>query len=55
MRMDAHSRRWYQQECRYRLRSLQGNAFQDFFAHLMEIAHPGDFQRIRPYGSEGDH
>jgi hypothetical protein len=32
----------------------RGTAFQDFFAELMEAAHPGDFERVRPYGNQGD-
>jgi hypothetical protein len=32
----------------------RGTEFQDFFADLMEAAHPGDFERVRPYGSKGD-
>ncbi len=32
----------------------RGTAFQDFFADVMEAAHPGDFERVRPYGNKGD-
>lgn len=52
--MDELSRSWYQTKCRLELRSQQGNAFQDFFASVMELAYPSDFQRIRPYGNQGD-
>lgn len=52
--MDELSRRWFLHECRDRLRNAQGTAFQDLFADLMEQAFPGDFQRIRPYGNQGD-
>jgi hypothetical protein len=31
-----------------------GAAFQGFFCDIMDKAHPGDFQRVRPYGREGD-
>jgi hypothetical protein len=48
------SRIWFRTECRDRLRSGQGTAFQDLFADLMELAYPRDFQRIRPYGNQGD-
>lgn len=52
--MDDTSRIWYQQQCELQLRRQQGNAFQDFFSAVMELAHPRDFQRIRPYGNRGD-
>ena len=32
----------------------QGTAFQDFFADVMDAAHPDDFERVRPYGNRGD-
>ncbi len=28
--------------------------FQDFFSEIMENCHPGDFQRVRPWGNVGD-
>src|SRR6266700_6110410 len=31
-----------------------GNEFQDFFSEIMEKCHPGDFQRVCPWGSAGD-
>jgi len=52
--MDELSRIWFRTECRDRLRNAQGNAFQDLFADLMELAFPTDFQSIRPYGNQGD-
>lgn len=52
--MDELSRIWFRTECRDRLRNAQGTAFQDLFADLMELAFPRDFQRIRPYGNQGD-
>ncbi len=44
-------------ELRFRARflSCRGNAFQDFFADLMEASHRGDFERIRAAGPSGDH
>jgi hypothetical protein len=44
----------FRSECRGRLRSGRGTAFQDIFADLMELAYPRDFQRIRHYGNQGD-
>ncbi|MCG3190809.1 MAG: hypothetical protein DIJKHBIC_00029 [Thermoanaerobaculia bacterium] len=32
----------------------RGEEFQRFFADLMERCHPGDFQRVCPWGSTGD-
>lgn len=32
----------------------KGNAFQDFFADIMERCYPGDFFRTRPWGPIGD-
>ena len=31
-----------------------GNEFQDFFSEIMEKCHPGDFQRVCPWGNVGD-
>jgi hypothetical protein len=33
---------------------LRGNEFQNWFADIMEHCHPGDFIRVRPWGSCGD-
>lgn len=43
-------------ELKFRLRYLQtGDAFQEFFADLMELRYPGgDFARVRPWGNIGD-
>ena len=32
----------------------RGTAFQDFFSDIMELVHPGDFQRVCPWGNVGD-
>ena len=52
--MDELSRSWYQQRCELKLLKEQGKAFEDLFATIMELAHPRDFQRSRPYGNQGD-
>ncbi len=52
--MDRLSRAWYEKDIALALRSKQGNEFQDFFSQYMELAHPGDFQRVRAYGNRGD-
>ena len=31
-----------------------GDTFQDFFSTIMELRHPGDFTRVRPWGNVGD-
>jgi hypothetical protein len=43
-------------ELKFRLRCHDtGDAFQDFFASLMELRYPGgDFVRVRPWGKAGD-
>jgi len=52
--MDYLSRSWYQQQCELALVKKQADEFQEFFSTVMELAHPRDFQRIRPYGNRGD-
>lgn len=32
----------------------RGTAYQDFFSDVMELVHPGDFQRVCPWGNVGD-
>ena len=34
--------------------SSAGAAFQDFFADLMESVYPEEFERVRPWGNQGD-
>jgi len=52
--MDKLKRAYY--ELRFEIAYLKkgGNEFQDFFSEIMEKCHPGDFQRVRPWGSDGD-
>jgi hypothetical protein len=45
---------WFGLKVRGALLAKRGTAFQDFFADIMEAAHPGDFERVRPYGKKGD-
>jgi len=52
--MDEVSRAIYDSRFETRFLRLKGNAFQDMFADIMEKRYPGDFQRIRPGGREGD-
>ncbi len=52
--MDRVARAFYELKFRDVYHSKTGNEFQDFFADLMEKAHPGDFMRVRPWGNVGD-
>lgn len=53
-RMDDLERSWYELKFSREYRDKSGNAFQDFFSDVMERRYPGDFQRVRPYGTLGD-
>jgi len=49
------SRAYYEKALECAFLRLKGNAFQDFFADLMEKRYPnGDFIRVRPWGNVGD-
>lgn len=52
--MDELQRSWFELKFRDTFRSSDGTAFQNFFSDLMEKRFPGDFQRVKPYGSLGD-
>lgn len=52
--MDEVSRAFYESRFEIGFLRLKGNGFQDLFADIMEKRYPGDFQRIRPGGPEGD-
>ena len=45
---------WFGLKVQGAVLTKRGSAFQDFFADIMEAAHPRDFERIRPYGNRGD-
>lgn len=47
-------REWFALKFRVRHAEAHGQAFQDFFADLMEKAHAGDFVRVRAHGPHGD-
>ena len=42
------------QTLRFRWHTFTGTTFQDLFADLMQNAWVGDFQKVRPYGPNGD-
>ena len=52
--MDKATRAYYEMLFKVAYMEKRGNAFQDFFSDIMEKCHPGDFQRVRPWGSDGD-
>ena len=53
--MDSITQAFYRHRFEIAFLRKKGNAFQDFFADIMEKAHqPGDFVRVRPWGKEGD-
>jgi len=52
--MDRLTRAFYELKFRDAYLRKKGNEFQDFFANLMEKAHPSDFIRVRPWGNVGD-
>jgi C-terminal domain 10 of the ABC-three component (ABC-3C) systems len=54
MPIDRISRVFFEQEFKIRFLEKKGNAFQDFFADVMEKRYPGDFIRVRPWGKSGD-
>jgi C-terminal domain 10 of the ABC-three component (ABC-3C) systems len=47
-------RDWYELKFALEFRSRLGTAFQDFFASIMERGYPTDFQKVKPYGNNGD-
>lgn len=52
--MDNLKRAYYELRFENAYLKKGGNEFQDFFSEIMEKCHPGDFQRVRPWGSAGD-
>ena len=47
-------RAWYRIAFERDFLKKKGNAFQDYFADVMEKRYPGDFIRVRPWGNVGD-
>ncbi|MCY3747037.1 MAG: hypothetical protein OXH05_12485 [Acidobacteria bacterium] len=52
--MDALQRAFYRTRFREVFLERKGKAFEDWFARLAEFALGPDFERVRPYGAEGD-
>lgn len=52
--MDRLMQAYYEEKLKNIFHERGGDAFQDFFSEVMEKSHPGDFQRVRPWGNVGD-
>jgi hypothetical protein len=52
--LDDVAHAWWDSQFQLRFLLAKGSAFQELFCKLMELGHPGDFQRVRPWGSAGD-
>jgi hypothetical protein len=52
--MDPFARAFYELLFRVAFMEKKGEAFQDLFSSSMEKRYPGDFVRVRPWGSAGD-
>lgn len=52
--MDQLTRAYYEQAYKVAFMERKGNAFQDLFSEIMEKCHPGEFERVRPWGRHGD-
>jgi hypothetical protein len=53
--MDRVTRFFFDQSFRIAFLERRGDAFQELFSSIMEKRYPrGDFQRVRPWGKEGD-
>lgn len=45
---------YYEMKFRLVYGESRGDSFQDLFSTIMELRYPGDFVRVRPWGSAGD-
>ncbi|MFA4844943.1 MAG: ABC-three component system protein [Patescibacteria group bacterium] len=52
--MDPLTRAYYEWQFERAFLKRRGEEFQNLFASIMELRHPGDFQRTRPWGRIGD-
>jgi len=52
--MDQVTRAFRDLQLRVALFERRGKAFQDFFSEILELRHPGDFQRVCTWGNIGD-
>jgi hypothetical protein len=47
-------RAWYEVNFNLEFRTKTGTEFQSFFTAVMQRRYPGDFQKVKPYGNQGD-
>jgi hypothetical protein len=47
-------RAWYEVKFNLEFRTQTGTEFQDLFTAIMQRRYPGDFQKVKPYGNQGD-
>lgn len=47
-------RAWYEVKFTLEFRSLSGSEFQSLFTAVMQRRYPGDFQKVKPWGKQGD-
>jgi hypothetical protein len=47
-------RAWYETKFSLEFRSLTGTEFQSLFTAVMQRKYPGDFQKVKPWGKQGD-
>jgi hypothetical protein len=52
--MESFARAYYELLFKVRFMEARGDAFQDFFAEVMEKRHVGDFHRVTTWGARGD-
>lgn len=52
--MLALSREMFEMRFKLRIYEGTGDSYQDLFSSIMELSHPGDFMRMRPWGNIGD-
>lgn len=52
--MNKQTHAYYDMAFKAHFLEKKGNAFQDLFCDIMDKCHPGDFQRMRPWGNQGD-
>lgn len=52
--MDEIARVFFEREFRLAFYEKKREAFENWFAEIMELRYPGDFKRVRPWGRVGD-
>ena len=52
--MDEFVRAFFELEFKLAFYSKKGIEFENWFAEIMEMRHPDDFKRVRPWGNSGD-